>query len=204
MKTTFTRRLLSALMALVMAFSLIPTAAFAAEESATYTKVTETPADWSGEYLLVYEAGSLALDGSLATIDAVNNYKAVTIADDSITAERSIAVQIEAVSGGYVMKSASGKYIYHSSNANKISTTDNQATAAKYPLTLSVTADGVDIALSSGPHMRFNANADQMRFRYYKSSSYTGQKAVTLYKLEETPAEPERQSGIITMPSCGR
>lgn len=188
MKTTFTRRLLAMLMALVMAISVLPTAAFAAEESATYTKVTEAPSDWSGEYLLVYEEGSLALDGSLTTIDAGNNYKAVTIAENSITADRSIAVQIEAVDGGYVMKSASGRYLYHSSNANKISTTANQSTAAKYPLTLSAAADGVDIKLSCGPYMRFNANADQMRFRYYKSTSYTNQKPVALYKLEEAPA----------------
>ena len=186
MKQSLRSRVSAFVMALVMVFSLIPTTAFAAD-SVTYTKVTEAPADWSGEYLLVYEEGSKVFDGSLTVPDAVNNYQDVTITDDSITvADNSIAVYLEAVSGGYVLKSASGKYLYHSADANKLSSTDNQATAAKYPITPSVTADGVDLKLSGGAHMRFNANADQMRFRYYKSSSYTNQKAVTLYKAEDT------------------
>ena len=186
MKQSLRSRVSAFVMALVMVFSLIPTTAFAAD-SVTYTKVTEAPADWSGEYLLVYEEGSKVFDGSLTAPDAVNNYQDVTITDDSITvADNSIAVYLEAVSGGYVLKSASGKYLYHSADANKLSSTDNQATAAKYPITPSVTADGVDLKLSGGAHMRFNANADQMRFRYYKSSSYTNQKAVTLYKAEDT------------------
>ena len=186
MKQSLRSRVSAFVMALVMVFSLIPTAAFAAD-SVTYTKVTEAPADWSGEYLLVYEAGSKVFDGSLTVPDAVNNYQDVTITDDSITvADNSIAVYLEAVSGGYVLKSASGKYLFHNADANKLSSTDNQATAAQYPITPSVTADGVDLKLSGGAHMRFNANADQMRFRYYKSSSYTNQKAVTLYKAEDT------------------
>ncbi len=195
MKHSNFSRFLSVMLALVMVLSMLPAAVFAAE-SATYTRVTADQSDWSGEYLLVYEAGSLAFDGSLSTPDAVNNYQAVTIDGDTITADPAIAVTIEAVDGGYVLKSASGLYLYHNTEANKLSSTANQSTAAKYPLTIQVVDDGVDLALSSGPHMRFNANADQMRFRYYKSTSYTNQMPVTLFKLsgggstEPTPSEP--------------
>ena len=197
MKHSNFSRFLSVLLALVMVLSMFPATVFAAD-SATYTRVTADQDDWSGEYLLVYEMGSLAFDGSLSTPDAVNNYQAVTIDGDTITADPGIAVTIEAVDGGYVLKSASGLYLYHSSDANKLSATADQSTAAKYPLTISVTEDGVDLALSCGPHMRFNANADQMRFRYYKSASYGNQKPVTLFKLDAGESEPERASGLVT------
>ena len=199
MKQSNFSRILSFVLVLVMVLSMFPTAVFAAD-SATYTRVTADQADWSGEYLLVYEAGSLAFDGSLSTPDAVNNYQAVTIDGDTITADPAIAVTIEAVDGGYVLKSASGLYLYHSSEANKLSSTANQSTAAQYPLTISVADDGVDLALSCGPHMRFNANADQMRFRYYKSTSYTNQKPVTLFKLAEGAVTPEPSEPVETEP----
>ena len=182
MKHSNFSRILSFVLALVMVLSMAPARVFASD-SATYTRVTADQADWSGEYLLVYEAGSLAFDGSLSTVDAVNNYQAVTIDGDTITASPSIAVTIEAVDGGYVLKSASGQYLYQSSDANKLASTANQSTAAKYPLTISLVADGVDLALSSGPHLRFNATANQMRFRYFKSSTYSSQKTISLYKL---------------------
>ena len=187
-------KFLAFLLALVMVFSMLPVSALAAEETVTYTKVTKALDDWTGEYLLVYEEQGFALNGSLETVDAVNNYVKVTITDNAIqTKDHSIAVFAERVEGGYVLKTASGQYIYHSSDANKISTTTNQATAAKYPITFKVTDEGIDIALSSKPHMRFNAASDQMRFRYFKSTSYTNQKAVTLYKLESS-TEPEKET----------
>ena len=205
MKHSNFSRILSFVLALVMVLSMAPARVFASD-SATYTRVTADQADWSGEYLLVYEAGSLAFDGSLSTVDAVNNYQTVTIDGDTITASPSIAVTIEAVDGGYVLKSASGQYLYQSSDANKLASTANQSTAAKYPLTISVVADGVDLALSSGPHLRFNATANQMRFRYFKSSTYTAQKPVTLFKLNEggstepTPSEPVVTEPVVTEP----
>ena len=199
MKHSNFSRVLSFVLVLVMVLSMFPTAVFAAD-SATYTRVTADQADWSGEYLLVYEAGSLAFDGSLSTPDAVNNYQAVTIDGDTITADPAIAVTIEAVDGGYVLKSASGLYLYHNTEANKLSSTANQSTAAQYPLTITVAEDGVDLALSCGPHMRFNANADQMRFRYYKSTSYTNQKPVTLFKLAEGAVTPEPSEPVVTEP----
>ena len=195
MKRRFSK-LLSALLALAMLLTLLPTAAFAAGETGTYSKVTEDQDDWTGEYLLVYEGGttSYVFDGSLSKLDAVNNYVEISADGDSITTQRDYAITVEAVEGGYVIKAANGSYIYSPSESNTLTTSPNQETAAQYPITFSVESDGIDIALSSGPHMRFNANGDQMRFRYYKSTSYTGQQPVTLYKLEggETPdPDPE-------------
>ena len=84
MKSRSRNKILSVLLILAMVITMMPTIAFAGTD-VTYTKVTEAPEDWSGEYLLVYEEGNVILDGSLETIDAVNNTSAVTISDNSIT-----------------------------------------------------------------------------------------------------------------------
>lgn len=66
MKTPVRTRLLSALLSLVMLVSLLPVSVFAAEPaSGTWEKVTEAQEDRSGQYLIVYEKGSLIMDGSL-------------------------------------------------------------------------------------------------------------------------------------------
>lgn len=187
------KRFLAMFLVVLMLVSMLPVTAAAADEG-VYKEVTVDQTDWSGEYLLVYEASenqAYVFDGSLSKLDAVNNYQALEIADGAITADRTCSVTVEAVSGGYIIKAANGQYIYAPSESNTIATSSNQSTAAKYPITFSVASDGVDIVLDSGPHMRFNASGDQMRFRYYKSTTYTNQKPVTLYKLEGGSTEPE-------------
>ena len=88
MKKIFTRKILPALLALILVAGMMPAAA-AAEDAVTYTKVTEAPSDWSGRYLIVYEGGSLAFDGSLSALDAVNDYRAVEIENDFVMLKES-------------------------------------------------------------------------------------------------------------------
>ena len=186
------KRLCSLLMALVMALSLLPTAVFAAEPAEqTYVKVTEAPEDWSGTYLIVNEDNNAAFDGSLTALDAVNDYKTVTIEEGTISTGSNIAFTIAKMDGGYFVKAASGKYIYQDSNTNGLKSGDT-ATAN----TITMNEDGTVNIVSGGAYLRFNANGDQMRFRYYKSSSYTNQQPITLYKLEASA--PERESGIVS------
>ena len=187
------KRLCSLLMALVMALSLLPTAVFAAEPAEqTYVKVTEAPEDWSGTYLIVNEDNNAAFDGSLTALDAVNDYKTVTIEEGTISTGSNIAFTIAKMDGGYSVKAASGKYIYQTSDANGLKSGDT-ATAN----TITMNEDGTVNIVSGGAYLRFNANGDQMRFRYYKSSSYTNQQPITLYKLEA--AEPGRENGIVSV-----
>ena len=85
MKTPVRTRLLSALLSLVMLVSLLPVSVFAAEPaSGTWEKVTEAQEDWSGQYLIVYEKGSLIMDGSLSALDKEGNKVDVTITDGKI------------------------------------------------------------------------------------------------------------------------
>ncbi|MBQ3572196.1 MAG: hypothetical protein IJA15_05165, partial [Clostridia bacterium] len=144
-----------------------------------WVKVTSAPADWTGTYLIVYEAGKVAFDGSLTTLDAVSNTIAVTINNNEIaldTTNNAASFTIDA--DGHVI-SASGYYIGQTSNANGL----KSSTSTKYTNTISLNSDGSVNIVSGGAYLRFNKASDQNRFRYYKSSSYTGQQAIYLYKL---------------------
>ena len=163
------------------------TTAVAAETATpTYKKVTEAPTDWSGDYLIVYEAGNVAFNGGLETLDAVSNTIGVTIADGVIEANdttNAAKFTIAKVDGGYSIKSASGKYIGRNTDANEL----DESTSTQYTNTITMDADGtINIKGNGGAYLRFNAASNQNRFRYYKSSSYSSQKAICLYKYEES------------------
>lgn len=185
-------KILSVLLCVAMLLGLA--AVVGAEgETATFTKVTAAPTDWSGTYLLVYESSATSakvLNGSALT-DAENNYVTADITDGTITMDSAYSVTIESVTGGYTIKGSDGNYIYSSSDGNKLALTTDGNTAAKYPNTLAIDESGIlDIYSSSKAHLRFNDNASNgQRFRYYKSTSYANQMAVSLYKLNESGGE---------------
>ncbi len=152
-----------------------------------YVKVTSTTDLTSGQYLIVYEEDGLAFDGSLEILDAVGNTISVIISNNEIAVTETTEdaeFTIDMTAG--TIKSASGYYIGQTSDANglKTSTTDG------YENAISIGDDGA-IIVSSSAHLRYNSASNQTRFRYYKSTSYTGQKAIQLYKkVEATPAGP--------------
>ena len=151
--------------------------------TSSYNKVTSAPSDWSGTYLIVYETDKVAFNGGLATLDAVSNNINVTISNNSIasnTTTDAAAFTIAKSGSNYTIKSASGYYIGQSSNANGL----NSNKTTTYANTISINSDGSVNFVSGGAYLRYNAASNQLRFRYYKSTSYTGQKAIYLYKLE--------------------
>ena len=146
-----------------------------------YVKVTSAPSDWSGEYLIVYEGGSLAFNGGLTTLDATGNTISVSITDNAIACNSTTqAAQFTIAKSGnnYTIKSASGYYIGRTANSNGMNT--SQTTA--YTNTISYSNGDVNIIGSGGAYLRYNSASSDQRFRYYKSSTYTGQKAIQLYK----------------------
>lgn len=188
-------KILSVLLCLAMIVGVVAVMVGAEESTTpTWAKVTEAPADWSGTYLIVYEvdeANAKVFDGSNSR-DAVSDYVTASISNGTISLSADYAVTIAAVDGGYTIQGADGNYIYSTANENKLNTTKAAATAAKYPHALSMTDGVLDIASSSTAHLRFNnssASQNGDRYRYYKSSSYTNQKAVCLYKLVESSTE---------------
>ena len=157
------------------------------EEGATvakFVKVTSAPSDWSGTYLIVYETDKLAFNGSLTTLDAVSNGTTVTITNNEIEATPTMmnsAFTIAKSGSNYTVKSNSGYYIGQSSNANGL----KSSTSTTYAHTITINSDGSVNMVSGGAYLRYNFASDQKRFRYYKSASYTAQKAIHLYKLEK-------------------
>lgn len=149
---------------------------------AVYEKVTTAPTDWSGKYLIVYESGKVAFDGSRATLDATSNNKIVTISDNKINLNADIYFTIIKDGSNYLIQSFSGYYVGQTSNDNGLLC----HRTTKYYNTISLNNDKtINIKSSAGAYLRYNAASNQNRFRYYKSSSYTGQKAICLYKLVE-------------------
>ena len=155
----------------------------------SYVKVTSTDDITNGTYLIVYENGSVAFDGSLTTLDAANNVIDVTISDGVIeaTEETDAAAFTINVDDG-TLQSASGLYIGASSYANGLKTSE-EADAFTNSFAIDSNGDAV-ITISfetNAVTLRYNKASDQNRFRYYK----TGQQAIQLYKKVEgdTPAQ---------------
>ncbi len=182
-------------LAMVLSFA---SAAFAAEEGKTYVKVTADQDDWSGTYLLVCEASGYAFNSGAEKLDAAKNSLALTVAGDRITTAENIAVTVEKVDGGYVMKAANGEYFYGQSGANKLLTTTDLATAAAAPISFSF-VEGELAIVSATSHMRFNVDGSQLRFRFFKEATYANQAAVSLFKLDES-AEPAAEE--VTIPEA--
>ena len=157
-----------------------------------FAKVTSSLDDWRGTYLIVYEdedGKGMAFNGSLKDkLDVVNNNLAVTIEDGMIAYSDNLkdaTFTIEPVmdADGYCIRSASGIFIGSSSNSNGM----NESAS---PLINTIAFNGTDINIvgTGGAYLRFNNADNQMRFRYYKSGTYTAQKPIQLYRLSESAA----------------
>lgn len=148
--------------------------------SGDYVKVTTAPEDWSGTYLIVCEGESVAMNGALEPLDAVGDTIVVTISDGVIADSEkanAAAFTIAKIEGGYSIQSQNGQYIGQTSDANGLLVKDSELLN-----TISIGGEGyINILGSGGAYLRFNAAVNQVRFRYYKSSTYTSQKPIALY-----------------------
>ena len=152
--------------------------------SGDYEKVVSTRANSDfadGTYLIVCESNNVAFDGSLATLDAVSNTISVTISDNTIESNATTdaaAFTYSSADGSFL--SGSGNYIGRSANTNGL---DSSTSALSN--TVSLNGTDVDIVGAGGAYLRYNPNSGQTRFRYFKSSTYSSQQPIQLYKLSE-------------------
>ena len=107
-------------------------------EETAFVKVTAAPSDWAGTYLIVNEDEKVAFDGK-GTADAAALNIAVTISDNKIAADASTlaaTVTFEKMTGGYAVKTASGKYLSGTSGKNALNFGDSQVLneISRYPL----------------------------------------------------------------------
>ena len=87
------------------------------------------------------------------------------------------------VDGGFTIKATNGSYMGSTANSNELKT----STSTKYVNVVAFqTAGDVHIKGTAGTVLRYNKAANNgTRFRYYKSTSYTSQQPIHLYKLVE-------------------
>ncbi len=155
----------------------------------SFVKVTTAKEDWTGTYIIVAQKdeGYFAFDSSLNPIDTINNNKKVVDTNGVIADAIYLSVKIEKYLTGYSIQSYNGSYIGTTTASNGIN-----SKTTKLLNTISFDgADGVTIACDvkgSPMTMRFNSDAGQERFRYYKSA-ITGI-SVALYEYKATESTP--------------
>ena len=154
-----------------------------------WAKVTKTSDLTSGYYLIVCGSKSVAFDGSLSAdkIDSNGNGRSVTIKSNYIPYTSGIekyAFWYDAANGS--IRAQAGYYInWTSKNDNGLATSNSAAS-----LTVTISGGNADIKTSSNNYLRYNSSSDQKRFRFFKSSSYTRQEAVQLYKMPDVSLVP--------------
>ncbi len=161
-----------------------------------FEKVTSDSDITDGVYLIVYETSGYVFNGSLTTeLGNTGNYVSLTISNSVIAySETNLTYTFTYDSSSGTLQSYSGYYIGNTSNSNALSASDSTA----YTNTVTYNSGNVDIVSSGGAYLRFNSG--DSRFRYYKSSTYTGQKAIQLYKLvyEEASVTDQVQEWVDT------
>ena len=147
-----------------------------------YVKVTSTEDITSGKYLIVYEEGSVAFDGSLETLDATSNIQEVVMNNNVIKTDEPIYFTIDVNKGS--IRSASGKYIGVTSYSNGLGSSETNG-YGKQSFSIDNNGNAVIVCKTTGGDMtmRYNNASNQNRFRYFK----TGQQSIQLYKAEDEP-----------------
>lgn len=151
------------------------------EETFVYKKITTAEELTDGVYLIVSEGDNLIFNGGLAKLDAEGNKIDVTISDGKIESNDTTdgaVFTFNSANGSF--KSASGNYIGQTTDANGLAA----SATVEYTNTVTVESSGdVTIKSSGNAYLRYNNNANNgTRFRYYKSTSYTNQQPIQLYK----------------------
>lgn len=161
------------------AFPVTVLASFTSNSNGNFVRLTSTPSDWSGNYILVYEQSNNT--GYVWTgEDGTNCFVSKTITNNTITDDNLVNLTIATMTGGHSIKvnggTNNGKYIHGTSGKNEL---EFNTTAQVNTLTFE---DNSVKMVSNTSVMRFNTASDQQRFRYYKSDTYTSQQPIQLYK----------------------
>ncbi len=155
-----------------------------------FVKVTSTPSNWSGEYLLVYENNATSAYVWTGTNNH-NCYVEKNISNNTIADDGFVTLVIELYEGNYSIKvnggTNDGKYLYGTSGSNALNFGSSPSENV-----LSFETDGVKI-VSNTSVMRYNTA--ESWFRYYKSTTYSGQQPIQLYKK----TEPQTDTQSVTL-----
>ena len=191
MKATKGRRLLSALLSLLMLVSLLPISVLADDTTVTATQITQASELVDGQYVLVTDSGYApgVLDGTWLTAEAV------TADENAVTVDPALLWTITVGTDGIKLKDSSGNTIApKGGNNNGIQSGDYSWKVSFADGKFSFAGQGDDtVTLASN-------KGSQNRFRAYKNATvektpggYPSE--FTLYKLDTAAV---RESGIVT------
>ena len=191
MKATKGRRLLSALLSLLMLVSLLPISVLADDTTVTATQITQASELVDGQYVLVTDSGYApgVLDGTWLTAAAV------TADENAVTVDPALLWTITVGTDGIKLKDSSGNTIApKGGNNNGIQSGDYSWKVSFADGKFSFAGQGDDtVTLASN-------KGSQNKFRAYKNATvektpggYPSE--FTLYKLDTAAV---RESGIVT------
>ena len=191
MKATKGRRLLSALLSLLMLVSLLPISVLADDATVTATQITQASELVDGQYVLVTDSGYApgVLDGTWLTAAAV------TADENAVTVDPALLWTVTVGTDGIKLKDSSGNTIApKGGNNNGIQSGDYSWKVSFSDGKFSFAGQGDDtVTLASN-------KGSQNKFRAYKNATvektpggYPSE--FTLYKLN---AAAVRESGIVT------
>ena len=190
MKGRTSKRLLSALLSLVMLLSLLPVSVFATETETTKTATKITAADQlvSGQYVLVADNGyaPTILDGSWITATSV------TANGDTVTVDPSLLWTITVDGATAKLADSNGKTIAPSGGNN------NGIKGADYSWAVAFAGGSFTFAGQGDDTVKLAGNTGSSnKFRAYKNSTISGKPAgypcnFTLYKLSASGGVTEQ------------
>ena len=162
-----------------------------------YRKVNNNSELTNGQYLIVYEGGNVAFDGSLTTMDVVKNSISVSISNEKIAATPEVDASSFTINvSDKSILSASGLYIGHTGSSNGLKT----SSTSDFTNTISIDSEHDATITCNNKYMAFNSTSGQERFRYMGNTTGNN-KPVQLYKKVEsdTPIEPTEPE--VTVPT---
>lgn len=191
MKGRTSKRILSALLSLVMLLSLLPVAAFADDSATTATLVTDASTLQAGDQVIIANA---AADHALGTTQNKNNRAAVTVtaSEGSITLTSEVQILTLAKGtkeGTWAFNTGSGYLYAASSSSNYLRTETTLSDNSSW--TISIVSDGVATIKAQGTYTRnwLRYNSGNNLFAAYGG----GQQDIALYKLNAATVEPTQQ-----------
>ncbi len=201
MKGRTSKRILSALLSLVMLLSLLPVAAFADDSATTATLVTDASTLQAGDQVIIANA---AAGYALSKEQKTNNRAAVAVTASegsiTLTSEVQILTLAKGTKEGTWAFNAGTGYLYAaSSSSNHLKTEANLSDNSSW--TIFIAADGVATIKAQGTNTRnlLRFNSSYALFAAYGS----GQEDIALYKLNATTVEPTQQVATPTGTASG-
>lgn len=150
-------------------------------DSTDYELVKDSSQLTDGQYLIVSQDSSVALDGSLDNIDVASNIVSVQIEDNKIESSEKIdKASFTFIKDNGTFKGTNDLFIGHSGSSNGIYNSE------EYSHTITISSSGDATISISSYSLRFNSASGQNRFRYYKS----GQQPVQLFKKASSIPTP--------------